>query len=281
MLLKAVILESTLRLYSAAEPFKPFDRKTSAFLPEYEQLVWELRKQNEKYNLVGRLALGYTLLVGEGNLSFAVSLARTRPINPRKLTATTFETEKELSSQAKANARTLQTLGVQVCFGVDARNLKDTFPGARFDNIVFLFPNVASRDPVRGRNPNHELVRRFLLSAAGNLASRGKVMISAVNSPYYLGVFDFQGAARKTGYRTPDVYAFDPFEFAGYEHTMTHREESAIDKKVDCSLWVFQPKQPVAAAIEGHCSRVRRQCKRNANGARQRPRSDINTRSSL
>lgn len=53
-------------------------------------LIWLLRKTS-KFDFVGQAAKGKTLLIGEGNMSFALSLTRKQRINPANLTATTFE----------------------------------------------------------------------------------------------------------------------------------------------------------------------------------------------
>ena len=69
----------------------------------------------------------------------------------------------------------LNKLGATVLHGVDARRLEERFPVTRFKLVVFQFPNVASRSPLHGRNPNHVLIRRFLRSARHMLASNGWV----------------------------------------------------------------------------------------------------------
>ena len=67
-------------------------------------------------------------------------------------------------------------------------------------------------------------------------------LAAAVNSPYYLGSFNFNEAARKTGYGPPEIYPFAPPVFVGYEHVMTHQDESALDDHDEFSLWVFHLK---------------------------------------
>lgn len=48
-----------------------------------------------------------------------------------------------------------------------------------------------SRESKHGHNPNHVMIRKFLRSAAEYLEPNGQVMISAVGSPHYEGIFKF------------------------------------------------------------------------------------------
>lgn len=202
-------------------------------------LIW-LWHKSASFDFVAEVSLGRTLLVGEGNLSFALSLAEMPGIMPSKLIATTFENKEELSPDAITNAEALRRMGVTVLHGVDASNLTSVFGLWRFDTIVFQFPHAGSREDVGGRNPNFILVRDFLISAAAQLQRSGKVLISAVDSPHYRGAFQFDEAADITGFAPPESYPFDPSAFPEYEHTMTHQSGSAMDHHDEFSTWVFR-----------------------------------------
>lgn len=204
-----------------------------------DHLTWLLGQKAGAFDFVGQVARGKTLLVGEGNLSFTLSLTDMDRIVPSRLTATTFETEKELSNTTQANAKELRAAGVTVLHGIDATDLADTFGSQRFDTIVFQFPNAGSRDSVEGHTANFVLVRDFLTSAAKQLAYGGQVLISAIDSPYYEGSFQFEEAAEEAGFLPPKAYAFDPEQFSDYEHTMTHQDGSALDDDDQFSTWVF------------------------------------------
>ena len=204
------------------------------------QPAWHVSTKSSGFDFVDAIAQGRTLMVGEGNLSFARNLAKMTRIVPARLTATTFESERNLSSDARANAKLLQSLGTTVTYGIDATNLADIFGSMRFDNIVFQFPHVGSRDPIEGHNPNFILVRDFLVSAAHQLARSGQVLISAVDSPHYQGAFQFDDAAKIAGFLPPEAYPFDPSAFPGYEHTMTHQDGNALDNHDEFSTWVFK-----------------------------------------
>lgn len=202
-------------------------------------LVWLLHK-SVSFNFVAGVSQGRTLLVGEGNMSFTLSLAAISGITPSRLIATTFENKEELSSDAIANAEALRRKGITVLHGIDASNLASVFGAWRFDTIVFQFPHAGSRDAVEGHNPNFILVRDFLISAAAQLHRGGKVLISAVDSPHYRGAFQFDEAADIAGFAPPESYPFDPSAFPEYEHTMTHQSGSAIDHHNEFSTWVFR-----------------------------------------
>lgn len=191
------------------------------------------------FNFIERVAQSNTLLVGEGNLSFALSLAQMDQVNPSRLTASTFEPLTNLSDSTKNNAEALKSLNTRVLHAVDATMLSAVFGLEQFDTIIFQFPNVASREPVEGHNPNFILVRDFLISAALHLSNQGQVLISAVHNPYYLGAFHFEEAAKIAGFLPPENVPFEPEDFPGYSHTMTHEEESALENHDEFSTWIF------------------------------------------
>jgi Domain of unknown function (DUF2431) len=203
-------------------------------------LLWLLSKA-ARFDFVEQIAKGSTLLVGEGNLSFTLALTRKSRIRPASLTATTYENEHELPSEAKANAIKLKALGVHLRYGLDSSRIGDVF-AARFDTVVFQFPHAGSREPIHGYNPNFILLRDFLKSAARVLVRDGAVLVSAVDNPHYRGAFQFEKAAAQAGFVPPVSYPFAPSAFHGYNHTMTHQSGSALDHHDNLSTWVFRLK---------------------------------------
>lgn len=199
-----------------------------------------LLRKSVKFDFVGQVAKGKTLLVGEGNLSFALSLARKQSINPAFITATIFEKVSELSQDAKDNAKKLRLLGVEVLYGINASKIADIFSGRKFETIIFQFPHAGSREPINGHNPNFILVRNFLMNAGQLLNNGGAILISAVDSPHYNGAFQFEDAAQEAGFAKPTIYPFEPSDFIGYEHTMTHQSGSALEKHDKFGTWVFR-----------------------------------------
>lgn len=187
--------------------------------------------------------LGNVLLVGEGNLSFAKSILNIPTLGISAMTATTYESNKSLSDEGKLNADYLRCGGVIVMHSIDAANLDEVLKTHQFDTIIFQFPNVGSREPKHGHNPNHILVRRFLKSAAQILKPAGTVLISTVDSPHYQGVFQFDEAAKFAGFQEPTTYSFAPEDFPGYSHINTNDDKSAIENHTKFSTFAFRLSQ--------------------------------------
>lgn len=204
-----------------------------------ELSTYSYKFKANQFNLAAEIANGQTLLVGEGNLSFTVSLTKLKRISPTKLVATTMDKLSQLSDEAKDNTKYLESLGVVVRHGIDATKLAAVFGGRRFDSIVFQFPHAGSREPVEGRNPNFVLLRDFLKSALTHLTTHGKVFVSAVDNQHYQGAFQFDEAADAAGFLPPKAHPFDPLDFPEYEHTMTHQTGNALEAHEAFSTWVF------------------------------------------
>lgn len=186
--------------------------------------------------------LGDTLLVGEGNLSFANNLIKLPFLGITNLIATTFEGKKKLNEIGQKNIHDLNRAGVDILHNIDATKLDRTFTQAyKFDTIIFQFPNVGSREAKYGRNPNYVMIRKFLQSAKMFLSETGKILITTVDSPYYEGVFQFAEAAEYAGYQQPKTFPFDPEMFPDYSHINTNDQESAIKDHGVFLTWVFQP----------------------------------------
>jgi hypothetical protein len=131
--------------------------------------------------------------------------------------------------------------GVNILHDVDATQLSYTFGNKQFDTIIFQFPHSGSRESINGRNSNFILLCQFLNSAKKQLTSRGKILVTLVDNPHYRGAFKCEEAAEKTGFLSPECYAFDPTYFKGYEHSMTNEEEGVLDEHKSFCTWVFRP----------------------------------------
>ena len=149
----------------------------------------------------------------------------------------------DLSDEAQQNTHILKCKGVSVLHNVDATKLEQTLKPQKFDTIIFQFPNVGSRDPKHGHNPNHVMIRKFLRSAREYLEPNGQIMISAVDNPHYEGLFKFDDAAKFASYETPESCPFDPSMFSGYSHVNTNDEDSALEKHNKFATWVFKAKE--------------------------------------
>lgn len=192
---------------------------------------------------MAKVKSGRVLLVGEGNLSFSLALARLAGTAASNMTSTTFQSINEHSETARKNALKLRSQSVNVMAGIDATNLSKWFGRAKFDLIVFQFPKVGSRSPLYGRNPNHVLVRRFLRSAAEHLSAGGEVAVTAVNSPHYDGALDVDGAATRNDYEIPVAYPFYFSDYPGYTHVKTKDDGTSVaSSENECVTYVFERK---------------------------------------
>jgi hypothetical protein len=199
------------------------------------------------FDFAATVKKGSTLLVGEGNFSFSVSLSNIVGRKASNMVATTFQKEDEYPEITSQNARTLRSRGVRTLAGIDATNLTYYFGHKKFSLIIFQFPNVGSREPRYGRNPNHVLVRRFLKSAADQLETDGQVAITAINSSHYDGAFDMDGASERNGYTLPIAYPFYTSDYPGYSHVKTKEDGvSALDEDDEFVTYVFQRKEKVS-----------------------------------
>ncbi|KDQ63097.1 hypothetical protein JAAARDRAFT_119297 [Jaapia argillacea MUCL 33604] len=123
------------------------------------------------------------LLIGEGNFSFALSLALSPPptlshLPPSNLTATAYDSEQDCYTKypdAHANVRRLKEKGVSILFSIDAGKL-DKVPalkGKMWDRIVWNFPHAGKgiTDQDRNIRSNQLIILDFLRSAAHILSS--------------------------------------------------------------------------------------------------------------
>lgn len=204
-----------------------------------DQLIVQKGKLGN-FDFATALSTGRTLFVGEGNMSFSLALTKLVPKAVQDFVVTTFEPKMRISLAAHQNAAKLTRVGAKLLHGVDATRLDKYFGTTKFSAIVFNFPNVASRIPIYGHNPNHSLIRRFLRSAALQFARNGRVIITVVDTPFYSGAFGLMAAAKFAGYKEPDVYEFKPSHFSGYAHANTLGGQSALAKYRNFRSWVFQ-----------------------------------------
>jgi 25S rRNA (uracil2634-N3)-methyltransferase len=216
--------------------------KEAKILRENDQVLFDLLCKSLKFDFVAEVAFGRTLLVGEGNMSFSLSLAKKPAVDPRNLTVSVFETHNQLSNEAFLNTIKLKKLGSIVHYNVDSTKLSNKLEWKKFDNIIFQFPHTGSREPIEGRNPNYILVRDFLKSARSHLYPNRKILITTVNSSYYNGIFSFEEAAKKAGFYISSSHPFAPSSFAGYTHTMTNEDESGINEYRKFITHIFRPK---------------------------------------
>ena len=186
--------------------------------------LYMLYKSITKYDFISKIKEDSTLLVGEGNLSFTISLVQKLQLLPSLITST-YEDYSELSECARANAKLLKRAGIKVLHGLDATELHKNF----FDTIIFQFPHSGSREGINGINANYVLVKKFITSASYILKTDGVILITIVDSDFYNNTFRFDELAEELRISQPTKYKFNPKDYPEYEHTMTHQEENGID----------------------------------------------------
>jgi 25S rRNA (uracil2634-N3)-methyltransferase len=189
--------------------------------------------------ILRQISNGQALFVGEGNMSFARSLIDLNGGIGPSLVVTTYENSRDIDAETKNNAIILEDSGAKIIYGVDAENIETDFLLNPFDTIIFQFPNVGSREPVDGKNPNAALIGGFLKSARPILQPDGKIIITHVDSSYYHGQFQIEMAAKENYYHICFVKDFDPAEYPGYVHTNTLNDESALDHYDQFVTWVL------------------------------------------
>ena len=187
-----------------------------------------LYKSITKYDFVSTIKGGSTLLVGEGNLSFTISLVKKLQLLPNFITST-YEDYSELSQHAWSNAKLLKQAGIKVLHELDATELHKYFYSNTFDTVIFQFPHSGSGESVNGINANYVLVKKFIISASYVLKKDGVLLITVVDSDFYNNTFRFDELAEELGISQPTKYKFNPKDYPEYEHTMTHQEENGID----------------------------------------------------
>lgn len=200
----------------------------------------KIEKQRQRYPFVERVRQRDVLLVGEGNFSFALSLVKRATPLKHRVYATSFTSVAKAPTRTRQNAEEIKRFGGQVQTGIDATKLSQYFSSKTFDIIIFQFPNIASRVPIYGQNPNHWLVTRFLRSALAHLRPAGEIAITTVDNPHYEGVFKMKEAARKVGLSAPDIFDFDPDDFPEYTHENTLGGTSAIQQQGSFATFVFK-----------------------------------------
>jgi hypothetical protein len=191
----------------------------------------------KELDLLKEIEAGNTLLIGEGNFSFALSVASSKNISVNNLVATCFEAEKNINEETKRNIKDLKDLSIRVLFDVDCTKLENHF-NVRFDRIIFNFPNTASRESCYNKTENYYLLKNFLKSSINILKPKGKVIVSIVDTPYYKGSFGSEDLNLKE-YQEPITYKFNPSKYKAYNHTMTHKDKNGLEKYENFISLVF------------------------------------------
>ncbi|KAL4585331.1 hypothetical protein LXL04_009949 [Taraxacum kok-saghyz] len=209
---------------SAAPPPAPEEEDGSS--SEEEEVKKEVRK--EHYSSTHKI-----LLIGEGDLSFSLCLARAFG-SARNIVATTLDTHQELAkkySNAIENLIELQQRGCVVVCGVDATTMSHHFflTTQRFHRIIYNFPHVGFSFPEDNRcqiTLNKELVKGFLKNAKVLLKKEnGEIHVThKVGEPY--DKWDLEKEGKKIGLALYKSMPFFKNKYPGYSQKRAHGNSS-------------------------------------------------------
>lgn len=211
------------------------------------------------------------LLVGEGNFSFARSLAENYlEEGAENLIATCYDTEEVLyqkyGDEAKDNVELVREFGGTVMFEVDATDFPKDIKKLRFTKIIFNFPHagLGIKDQDRNVVANQKLLNGFFDAAEPLLTKKTNDAIPATKTesrqveeeiypdgeilvtmktckPYNLwgikGLVKAKGVLAVKG--TAPFYADD---FPGYEHRRTLGYKEGLSKGGNAEIISAEPK---------------------------------------
>jgi hypothetical protein len=174
-----------------------------------------------------------TLLLGEGDFSFALSLARlVGPVQRAGIVATEIRGEPAVAAAypavagrtpgGVANLASLRALGVRIQTGVDATNIVTTF--GRAHTIALTFPFIEGPRDNTYIQRNVGLITGFLESAADAIEPGGRILLTT--SAHWHRQWRSDQRAPASLY-VAERRQFDRRLFPGYEHRQTGQNRSA------------------------------------------------------
>lgn len=189
------------------------------------QPVKKKKKGNYRYKLQVE-AEEKILLVGEGNFSFALSLAESihRADNLVVTTFDSVEIAKEKYSEVEANALALEEMEGSVLYNVNAMNLAATpeLKSKTFNKIIFNFPHVGAgiKDQDENIRANQQLLMEFFNESRQKLKEKGQVIVTIKTGLPY-DKWNIKILARSARLKLARSFDFHPSDFPGYAHRRT------------------------------------------------------------
>ncbi|XP_050368357.1 uncharacterized protein At4g26485-like [Argentina anserina] len=188
------------------------------------------------------------LLVGEGDFSFALSLA-THFGSARNMVATSLDSQEKMYSKynnAITNVRELEEKGCLVLYGVDAKTMSQHFflSTQRFDRIVYNFPHVGFlfREESHCQiQLNKRLVKGFLRNAKLLLKKQGGEIHISHKEGHPYDKWDLVKKADKIGgLKLNQSVPFCKDDYPGYDNKRAHGTlPDASFHLGDCTTYMF------------------------------------------
>ncbi|XP_031491494.1 uncharacterized protein At4g26485-like isoform X1 [Nymphaea colorata] len=164
------------------------------------------------------------LLVGEGDFSFSLSLAKAFG-HASHMVATSLDTPETLNDKyrfAMENVRELRALGCRVGHGIDVKTMTSNvllcLCYLKFDRIVFNFPHAGFEYPeedVRQIKMHRRLLKGFFLNAKEMLLEDGEIHVThKTSSPFK--EWNLQQKAERRGLVLVERAPFNICDYPGY-----------------------------------------------------------------
>ncbi|KAL1213983.1 hypothetical protein V5N11_007345 [Cardamine amara subsp. amara] len=152
------------------------------------------------------------LLVGEGDFSFSLCLARAFG-SATNITATSLDTRDELVmkyTNANQNVEELERLGCTVVHGVNVHSMnRDSRVARVYDRIIFNFPHAGQ---------HQEVVRGFLSSARDMVNWDGGEIHVTHKTAYPFSSWNISGLGSEIGLFLDNEMDFDSWQYPGYSN---------------------------------------------------------------
>uniref|UniRef100_A0A2N9FVR0 25S rRNA (uridine-N(3))-methyltransferase BMT5-like domain-containing protein n=1 Tax=Fagus sylvatica TaxID=28930 RepID=A0A2N9FVR0_FAGSY len=215
----------------------PYDDDTEEEKMDREVEIWK-KHYSSKHRI---------LLVGEGDFSFSLCLARAFG-SARNMVATSLDTQEDIARKYRkgiGNVRKLEERGCFVLHEVDAEQMSQHFflRTQRFDRIVYNFPHVGflfSENNYRQIQLNKRLVKSFLKNAKVLLRKEGEIHVAHKEGEPY-SKWDLVGIAEEIGLVLHDVVPFYKDDYRGYRNKRGHGScPDAQFNLGDCSTYKFR-----------------------------------------
>ena len=197
------------------------------------------------------------LLVGEGDFSFALSLARAFG-SAHNMVASSIDSQEDIASKYSngfSNVIELEERGCQVLYGVDAKQMSQHFflKTQKFDRIIYNFPHIGflfRENSFCQIQLNKGLVKGFLKNAKVMLKEeKGEIHVTHKEGDPY-NKWELVKKAEKLGLIMHEVVPFCKQDYPGYQNKRAQGNNSdAAFRLGDCSTYKFRPRTHTRSKI--------------------------------